>query len=593
MTSETVTVFNPCGTAPPIHLAPMALRLDTLEGKTIYIVDVNFPRTHQFFEEMQRLLANRYPSTTWILRTKIGTYFHNDPKLWDEIKEKGDGAIIGIGQLDTCAPSVIIFCSILEKSGVPTAPVVTDAFPELIRDFAYKKGMPKLRFSFVPHPFANRPFEVHRRYLEGSDPISGKPVLEEIVEALTKPTTDEEKKTGTIERSAPRRLESDTPENLERLFLERGWTDYLPIVLPTEDRVARMLKGTSHRRDEVIGRMQPSPPHEAWEQSVANLGTRAVIKGMPKDYMPTAMQPSPPHEAREYTVEHVAINAVMAGARTEHFPAILAIASTGVTSLFSSATSFSRMVVANGPIRKEINMNCGLSALGPFNQANAVIGRAWTLISKNLGGAKPRETYLGDLGNNFNYNNMCFAENEEALPEGWNPFHVQKGFNAEESAVSILSGWSLLNYAAYKPHPHHEIMKWQLTSFETSGAGTHHTPGINPGTQAAFLLSPITANDLRNEGFESKEKLSQWLKKNTYMTLWNYWAAMPDDLISARAGIEPFASLLKLPTEAKAPRPLILQDAPIEILVVGGGTDAFWMAGDFYCLASASVDMWR
>ena len=97
--------------------------------------------------------------------------------------------------------------------------------------------MPNLRFTFVPHPFANRPFEVHRRYLKGRDPISGKPVLEEIVEALTKPTVDEERKTGTIERPAPRQLEPDTAENLERIFLENGWTDYLPIVLPTGERV--------------------------------------------------------------------------------------------------------------------------------------------------------------------------------------------------------------------------------------------------------------------------------------------------------------------------------------------------------------------
>ena len=150
------------------------------------------------------------------------------------------------------------------------------------------------------------------------------------------------------------------------------------------------------------------------------------------------MQPSPPHEAWEYTVEHVAVNAVMAGARPEHLPVILAIASTGVTSLFSSATSMCRMVVANGPIRKEINMNSSLSALGPFNQANAVIGRAWTLISKNLGGARLGETYLGDIGNNTNYNNLCCAENEEVLPEGWNPLHVQKGFRADESAITIL-----------------------------------------------------------------------------------------------------------------------------------------------------------
>jgi len=475
--------------------------------------------------------------------------------------------------------------------GVPTAPVVTNAFPDLIRNFAYKKGVPKLRFTFVPHPFANRPFEVHRRYLEGSDPISGKPVLIGIVEALTRPVGDEEKELGTIERPEPRRLEPDTPENLERLFLEKGWTDYLPIILPTEDRVARMLKGTSHKPDEVVGRMQPSPPHDAWDKSVANLGARAVIKGA--KHVPVAMQPSPPHEAWEYTVEHIAVNAVMAGAKAEHFPAILAIASTGITSLFSSATSFTRMVVANGPMCREMNMNCGLGALGPFNQANAVIGRAWTLISKNLGGAKPGETYLGDIGNNANYNNMCFAENEKALPDGWKPFHVQKGFKAEESVISIFTGWSLLNYAAYKPHPHHEILRRQLLSFETSGAGTHHTPGINPGTQATLLLSPISANDLSNEGFKSKEALCQWLKENTYMTLWNYWAAMPDDLDSARAGIEPFASLLKQPPEAASPRPLILQDAPVEIFVVGGGTDAFWMTGDFFCLASASVDMWR
>jgi hypothetical protein len=170
---------------------------------------------------------------------------------------------------------------------------------------------------------------------------------------------------------------------------------------------------------------------------------------------------------------------------------------------------------------------------------------------------------------------------------------VQKGFKAHESAISLLSGWSLLNYAAYKPHPHHEIMKRMLTSFETSGAGTHHTPGVNPGTQATFLLSPITARDLMNEGFDSKEKLSQWLKDNTYMTLWNYWVAMPGDLESARAGVEPFSSLLGLAPEANSPRPLILHNAPVELVVVGGGTDAFWMGGDFSCVASASVDMWR
>ena len=124
-------------------------------------------------------------------------------------------------------------------------------------------------------------------------------------------------------------VESDTEENLYRLFLEKGWTDGLPIVLPTEARVKEMLKGTSHKPDEVVGLMRPSPPHEAWS----------------------------------FTVEMVAINAVMAGAKPEYLPVLLAIASTGVSSMFSSTSSFARMAVINGPIRNEINMNSSIGAL--------------------------------------------------------------------------------------------------------------------------------------------------------------------------------------------------------------------------------------
>ncbi len=270
-----------------------------------------------------------------------------------------------------------------------------------------------MRFTFVPHPIAGRTAEQSHRYILGKDPLTGKPILQELTDALTKPLTSEEKKTGFLVRPAqPRLLAPDTSLNLERLFHSSGWTDGLPIVLPTEARVAEMLKGTSRKADEIVGTMRPSPPHEAWE----------------------------------YTVERVAVNAVMAGARPEYFPVILALASTGVTSLFTSTTSFARMMVVNGPIAGEISMNAGIGAMGPFNEANATIGRSWTLISKNLGGGGvPGETYLGSQGSNLNYNNGCFPETEEALPAGWNPLHVQKGFKANESVVSTFTGWSISN----------------------------------------------------------------------------------------------------------------------------------------------------
>jgi hypothetical protein len=92
-----ITVLNPLGKPPVITRVPMAPRISALEGKTVYIVDIGFTDTHQFFTEMQKLLSERYPKTTWVVRTKIGTYFEDDPKLWAEIKEKGHGMIMGVG----------------------------------------------------------------------------------------------------------------------------------------------------------------------------------------------------------------------------------------------------------------------------------------------------------------------------------------------------------------------------------------------------------------------------------------------------------------------------------------------------------------
>jgi hypothetical protein len=363
-------------------------------------------------------------------------------------------------------------------------------------------------------------------------------------------------------------LQPDTAASLEKMFNDNLWTDGLPIVLPTEEKVAEMLKATSRKADETAGTMRPSPPHEAWE----------------------------------YTVEMVAANAVMAGAKPEYFPVILALASSGVTSLFTSTTSFARMVVLNGPIIQQINMNAGIGAMGPFNQANATIGRAWTLISKNLGGGGvPGETYLGSQGSNLNYNNLCFPETEDGLPAGWNPLHVQKGFNRSDSVVSTFTGWSISNYGGYINLPHNEIMKWQLQNFFTSGTG-------NNGS-ATLLIDPVVARDLKEfQKFDTKEKLAEWLAQNATTPAWHYWARGEDQLKQARSGVEPFVSYLKLGESASLPvSPFIRRPkapaqgqlpagplrSPIEIVVVGGGTNAFWVAGDFNYVSSASVDKWR
>lgn len=400
--------------------------------------------------------------------------------------------------------------------GLPTAPISTQRFLEVAKTITFKKGMPRQRMTYVPHPVSGRPPEVVRKYLEGNDPTTGKPILEELLAALTRPLDDEEKKTGFVTRPPrPRLIGPDTPANLERMMVENGWTDGLPVVLPTEARVAAMLKGTRRAPGEIVGLMRPSPPHEGWE----------------------------------YTVEMVAANAVMAGARPEHLPVILALASTGVTSLFSSTTSFARMVLVSGPIAREIRMNSGIGALGPFNEANAVIGRAWTLMSKNLGGSIAGETYMGSQGNNLNYNNVCFAENEAALPAGWKPFHVQKGFKPEESVVSTFTGWSLINHAGAAARNKEEF-KRVIAGLSASGMGM----GVG---QAVILLDPIVARDL-SESFDTKEKFSAWL-------------------------IQSLAAPGRVPG----------MGAAMEIIVVGGEANPCLTIGDFSYISSARVDPWR
>jgi len=92
-----IIVLNPQGIKPAIRLIPMAERSGTLDDKTIYIVDTKYPNTKPFVNELQKHLAANYPKTTWTVKDKVGGYMEDDPKLWAEIKEKAQGAIVLIG----------------------------------------------------------------------------------------------------------------------------------------------------------------------------------------------------------------------------------------------------------------------------------------------------------------------------------------------------------------------------------------------------------------------------------------------------------------------------------------------------------------
>lgn len=200
-----------------------------------------------------------------------------------------------------------------------------------------------------------------------------------------------------------RRIEvGGTEDDIEYCF-ERGWSDGLPVVPPTEERLYRMLQATTRAAGEVLGEAPP-------------------------DLAPC-------------TVEKVALNAVLAGCKPEYLPVVIAAVEAALDPAFCmhgllATTWFSGpMVVVNGPIRKAIGMNWRGNVLGQGNRANATIGRALQLVIRNVGGGRPQEADQSAFGHAGKFTN-CFAEDEDTP---WQTLGEQKGFGADRSVVTLFS----------------------------------------------------------------------------------------------------------------------------------------------------------
>ena len=195
----------------------------------------------------------------------------------------------------------------------------------------------------------------------------------------------------------------DAEDPIEACFA-RGWSDGLPVVPPTRERVLRMLSGTTRDPGEIIGKVPP------------DLAT--------------------------CTVEKVAINAVMAGCKPEYMPVVLAaveaalIDEFGMHGILCTTMFAGPVVIVNGPIARSIGMNSGVNALGQGNRANAAIGRALQLVIRNVGGGRPGEVDRSTLGTPGKYT-FCFAESEL---EQWEPLSVERGFKRNTSTVTLFAG---------------------------------------------------------------------------------------------------------------------------------------------------------
>jgi hypothetical protein len=413
-------------------------------------------------------------------------------------------------------------------------------------NFEYTNGMP-IRYVGFPFPVAGQPKSVHHRYVfEDKDVVSAKPMMQAIIDALTQPLTEKEKYTGKPPEAKvePRLLPPDTEDKLQQLFKDNDWTDYNPIILPTEERVAEMLTGTSQNPDKVV----------------------KVITW--------------PGGARNLTVEKVAVCAVMAGAKPKHFPLILALAT--YVPFGNSTSSMANMILVNGPIRNEVGMNYKGNVMGPHNEVNSVLGRSFTLMSKTAGNLHSGKTTFSSLGSNLQYNNLCIAENEEALPAGWNPVHVQLGFKTTDSVLSVATGWTYISSVGevQRGYPAQFLMRDYLRSL--SGMG---------GT---VIMDPAVASLLKDsQGFNTKEGLSKWLANNVEKTVSSYWGnGVVSTMWASMAiqGLEPYASQRKLLDTA--PDTLIKPFQRVGIIVAGGGQTT-WFATDFGVGRGVLISDWK
>ncbi len=231
---------------------------------------------------------------------------------------------------------------------------------------------------------------------------------------------------------------------------ERGWSDGLPVVPPTDARILRMLGGTERKPDEVVGLIPPN------------------------------LAPC--------TVEKVAINAVMAGCKPEYMPVVLGVVEAALDPLFVlhgllCTTHFSGPVVMiNGPAAKAIGMNSGVNALGQGNRANATIGRALQLIVRNVGGGLPGAIDRATLGNPGKYT-FCFAE-DESDPD-WEPLAQRRGIAPGKSAVTLFQGEGVRGFIDQKSRTPEELVR----SLAMGLWGVSHPKLVDAGN-AILVLAP-------------------------------------------------------------------------------------------------------
>ncbi len=311
-------------------------------------------------------------------------------------------------------------------------------------------------------------------------------------------------------------------EAAQEFYLERGWTDGLPIVPPTIERVEAMLAATPRDPQEIIGEIPPN-----WGSA---------------------------------TVEKLAINAVMAGCKPKYLPVVITAVEAMCDPVFNlyaiQATTHpcAPLIIVNGPICDELGLHGGSGAFGPGWRPNATIGRAVRLAQLNVGGARPGVGDMSTQGAPSKYT-YCVPENQEANP--WEALHIERGFGVEQSTVTVLAGEPPHNINDHSGSSAEDILTIVAGAISITGANNAYTGG-----ETLLALGPEHAATIADDGF-GKREIREWLHQNARIPLERYTHATMMERFD------------KIPD---GPVPMVVDPDLLMIIVLGGpGKHSSWV----------------
>lgn len=484
-------VMSPVGnsTVEEINQAP---RLDTLKGKTIAIVGRSFNAivTQAVLKEC---LLEDYPDIKVYTVDDLGcggvySVFHQSAqsKLFQEkLKEYGvDAVISGNCGCGLCTVKESGSAIAAEYIGIPTVTVGATSFISEIHSTGVNRGVPVLRTAEYPGAFsADTKDELKQKSKDIIYPL--------VVEALTTPITQEEREQYARdgERDYDDVLVSGSYDMIQNYYKECGYTDGLPINLPTDKKVQEYLKYTPYDGDDI------------------------VVDSLPLAY----------RECRAYTV---AVNAIMAGCPAEYMPICIAftkcMADGEWRRTLASTHGWSPYAWLNGPIARQLGIDCSQGMISETN--NKSLARFIDLAMMNLGGYYIKENRMGTFGY---MSAWMFSEDEQAcLNVGWKPYHVNQGYELNDNvitAASALAWGNNVTPATPDPEMIKNLIAWDVTEKEQNGLGN-----TNPQVFRTIFITEAVASNLA-EKYTTKDQLEDALVETARRPLWlrtyaNYWA---------------------------------------------------------------------